>query len=114
MISRVRLVLFGVVGLLLGACGHASRAADAKPAAANTAPADAPSGGDAALHAACCKQCASAASRDPAGMDISTKDCRSYAGEFNGGPGVDDACVKHFGDVHTTLGECWKLEPATK
>jgi hypothetical protein len=57
--------------------------------------------------AACCAQCTSASQRDPAGMDISVKDCRSYAGaEFNSGPGVDEDCVAYFTATPTTLGAC--------
>lgn len=64
---------------------------------------------DGAKRAACCAQCTSAAQRDPAGMDISVKDCRSYAGaEFNSGPGVDEACVAYFTSTPTTLGACSK------
>lgn len=60
-----------------------------------------------ANRATCCAQCTSAAQRDPAGMDISVKDCRSYAGaDFNGGPGVDPACVAYFAGTPTRLGEC--------
>jgi hypothetical protein len=85
--------------------------ADVAPAATATADAATATDSDAAQHAACCNQCSAAAGRDPAGMDIATKDCRSYAGEFNGGPGVDDACLAHFKSVPTLLGDCWKLDP---
>jgi hypothetical protein len=47
-------------------------------------------------------------------VDISTKDCRSYAGDFNGGPGVDATCVAYFDAHHTLLGDCWKLDPGLK
>ena len=62
----------------------------------------------------CCAQCAGAAKRDPAGMDLSGKDCTSYAGDFNGQPGVDVRCVAHFGQQPTTVGACWQEQPELK
>jgi hypothetical protein len=76
--------------------------AAAKDAAATeTAPAN--------VRAGCCAQCSAAAKRDPAGMDLRSKDCRSYAGEWNGAPGVDAACVEHFAASPATVGDCWAL-----
>jgi hypothetical protein len=111
-------VLVAVV--VLGGC---TKSAEPKQpgagAGAGAGAASAPDGAtatdnDSVLHAQCCNQCGSAAGRDPAGMDISTKDCRSYAGDFNGGPGVDDACVKHFEATRTSVGDCWKVDPNLK
>ncbi len=95
-----------LLSLLLTAACHS--AANDKPA---TSPSDE---GAVALHAECCTQCAGAAKRDPAGADLSGKDCTAYAGDWNGQPGVDVKCVAHFGQKPTTVGECWKEQPQLK
>jgi hypothetical protein len=51
---------------------------------------------DASLRERCCEQCAAAAARDPAGMDIRGKTCTSYPFEWHGGRGVDDECRAWF------------------
>ncbi len=127
--STVGMMLFGLV---MASCTGAKSApagdrASAAPSdgAASAAKGDAaaaaigePAGGtastDAEVRSRCCKQCAGSASRDAAGMDISTKDCRSYAGDWNGQPGVDERCVAHFAGRKTVVGDCWKEQPELK
>jgi cytochrome c5 len=82
--TRARPLLpFLVVVAILAAC----RSGTAPPATQPT---------DAALRERCCAQCAAAAARDPAGMDVREKTCTSYPAEWNGGPGVEDACRAWF------------------
>jgi hypothetical protein len=96
--------------LLIAASLFAASCATDRPAAATT-----PTATPSPSRAECCAQCAGAGKRDPAGMDISIKDCRAYAGaEFNGGPGVTEACVAYFATTRTTLGECWKEAPESR
>ncbi len=113
--------------LLLLACSSAPSAPpqspeapvpETTPGAAGAAQGDAAppqtSGGAAAdpnLHGRCCDECSSAAGRDPAGMDLSAKNCLSYEGEFNGGPGVSEVCAAHFRSVPSTLGQCRQPSP---
>jgi hypothetical protein len=54
----------------------------------------------------CCKQCADAAQRDPAGMDLRVLPCSKYPPAWNGGPGVDDRCRALFEKLKTTIGQC--------
>lgn len=99
--------LLSVVFLFASSCVTDRPAAATKPPAAAAAPSP--------TRAECCAQCSGAGKRDPAGMDISVKDCRGYAGaDFNGGPGVNDACAAYFATTRTTLGECWKEAPAPR
>src|SRR5687767_7495546 len=98
----------GWIGMLLcSACGGPSAAA---------APAAATADRDAESRGRCCAQCAAAADRDPTGADISGKTCTSYPMEWNGGPGVDDACRGWFvAQRHSlTVGECRPQRPAAK
>ncbi len=101
-----------LVALLVAACSGCThdKAAAAKDKT-EPSPADM---NEAALRAECCAQCGAAAKRDPAGMDIGTKDCATYAGEFNGQPGVDVKCVAHFGQRPATVGDCRKEHPELK
>ena len=83
--------------LLLCACSHAN----------SSGPAAKPST-DETRRATCCAQCGAAASRDPAGMDISGKTCTSYPAEWNSGVGVDDTCRAWFAAQAQplTVGDC--------
>ena len=77
------------------------------------APATQPLGTEQAQRERCCAQCSAAASRDPAGMDLSGKTCTSYPAEWNGGPGLQDDCRGWFvaQPRPLTVGECAKAEP---
>jgi len=64
------------------------------------------------MRARCCAECTGAASRDPAGMDISGKTCTTYPAEWNGGPGISDECRAWFvaQPQSTLVGDCWKVQ----
>jgi hypothetical protein len=118
--KRLGIVL--VLATTLLGCAHEKSAPatdpTTSPPSGEAAPPSGPSrkiGGDeASLQAGCCAQCTGAAKRDPVGMDVGTKDCRSYAGDFGGQPGVDPACTTHFGERVTTVGDCWAAYPEQK
>ena len=57
----------------------------------------------------CCKQCSDAASRDPAGNDLTVVPCTKYRGTWNGNPGVDEKCAALFQEQNTLVGSCWAL-----
>lgn len=48
----------------------------------------------------CCQQCTLAASQDPAGMDISLKQCRGYDEK------LDKQCREFFEEKPMRVGEC--------
>ncbi len=98
-----RALLFAV---LVASCACTKSSAPA-PAATQ------PLGTEQAQRERCCAQCSAAASRDPAGMDLSGKTCTSYPAEWNGGPGVLDDCRGWFvaQPRPLTVGECAKAEP---
>jgi len=52
------------------------------------------------LSTSCCQQCTQAASQDPAGMDISGKDCRGYDEKLT------KRCVKYFEANAKKVEEC--------
>ncbi len=52
------------------------------------------------LNVNCCQQCTAAASQDPAGMDISGKDCRGYDQKLT------KECRNYFEENLRTMGEC--------
>ena len=55
----------------------------------------------------CCGQCQYAASKDPAGRDISMDPCAGYAGyTVNGKVTVDQACSAWFLDHPMTVSDC--------
>lgn len=58
---------------------------------------------------ACCKSCAEAAARDPAGQDLAVVPCTKYRGEWQGRPGIDASCAALFVESMTTVGDCWAL-----
>lgn len=62
--------------------------------------------------AACCRQCLDASQRDPAGHDIRVSPCARYRGEWNGGPGVSNACAALFERLRTRVGQCMESDPA--
>jgi len=97
--------LLVLAALVLVSCTHPKPA----PTTPATEPAAVTSEVDQKTLAHCCEQCTGAASRDPAGMDISVKQCTSYPEEFNGGPGVDKECAAFFATAGTKLGDCQKL-----
>jgi hypothetical protein len=85
----MRPALTVVMFLALGSCSRSDKPASSPPSSEMSATM-------AALKEKCCAQCAGAASRDPAGMDISGKTCTTYPAEWSSGPGIDDECRAWF------------------
>ena len=55
----------------------------------------------------CCSQCSEAASKDPAGRDISMNLCSGYAGYVvNGQAPLDEACTSWFDGNPLTVLDC--------
>lgn len=62
----------------------------------------------------CCRQCTAAASRDPAGVDLSVQPCSRYGTEPAGGgpPALDADCARLLTEQRTLVGACQKLTTA--
>lgn len=80
---------------------------ESAPAANTDLPAAAGDSEEVASKSKCCGQCSEAASKDPAGRDISMNSCSSYAGySVNGQTPLDDLCVKWFDANPLTVMDC--------
>jgi hypothetical protein len=60
----------------------------------------------------CCRQCAAASSRDPAGVDLRVLPCTKYRSAPPGGPGnegLDAPCAELLGTKKVLIGTCQEM-----